>query len=188
MFRSSGSFRLPTALAALVAVFLLFSASAVPALAAADNPSGLPVPRFVTTRSDPINVRVGPGTKYDIAWVYVKAGLPVEIIAEFDVWRKIRDVDGSEGWVHQNLLVGNRSGYVAPWAKGEQIPLRTRAGEDAGVRAYLTPGFKVDIASCDGQWCAVSATDHPASGRPSTYSGYLPQSELWGVYRNEKFD
>jgi SH3-like domain-containing protein len=188
MFRSSGSFRLPTALGVLVAVFLLFFASAVPALAAADNPSGLPVPRFVTTRSDPINVRVGPGTKYDIAWVYVKAGLPVEIIAEFDVWRKIRDVDGSEGWVHQNLLVGNRSGYVAPWAGNEEIALRAHAGDDATVRAWLTPGFKVDISSCDGAWCAVRATDHPKSGRPATYSGYLPQAELWGVYKGEKFD
>ena len=67
-----------------------------------------------------------------------------------------------------------------------------KQGDGKGITAIIvptnTPGFKVDIASCDGQWCAVSATDHPASGRPSTYSGYLPQSEIWGVYRNEKFD
>jgi SH3-like domain-containing protein len=187
MFRSSGGVRLLTVLTALAALFLVALAPE-PALAAPDNPSGLPVPRFVSTRSEPINVRVGPGTKYDIAWVYVKAGLPVEIVAEFDVWRKIRDVDGSEGWVHQNLLIGNRAGYVAPWAKGEEIPLRNRAGEDGGIRAYLTPGYKVDISSCDGTWCAVSATDHPESGRPATYAGYLPQSELWGVYKGEKFD
>jgi len=188
MFRLSGSPWLQPVLRALAVLVPILLAPVPPALAAADNPSGLPLPRFASTRSDPINVRVGPGTKYDIAWVYVKAGLPVEIIAEFDVWRKIRDVDGSEGWVHQNLLIGNRTGYVAPWAKGEQIPLRTRADDEAAVRAYVTPGFKVDIGSCDGTWCAVSATDHPESGRPSTYSGYLPQTDLWGVYRDEKFD
>ena len=72
---------------------------ATPALAQADNPSGLPLPRFATTRSDPINVRVGPGTKYEVAWTYLKSGIPVEIVQEFDTWRKIRDVDGTEGWV-----------------------------------------------------------------------------------------
>jgi SH3-like domain-containing protein len=81
-----------------------------PALAQVGNPSGLPLPRFATTRSEPINVRVGPGQKYDIAWTYLKAGVPVEIIQEFDTWRKIRDVDGTEGWIHQNLLTGTRAG------------------------------------------------------------------------------
>jgi SH3-like domain-containing protein len=154
---------------------------------AQDNPSGLPLPRFVTTRSTPINVRVGPGTKYEVAWVYLKAGTPVEIIQEFDTWRKIRDFDGSEGWVHQNLLSGERAGLVAPWQKDSQIALRDGRAEDSGVRAYLSPGFQVEIAECDGTWCAVAATDHPAAGRPATYSGYLPQSEIWGVYGGEAF-
>jgi len=165
----------------------LFALPALP-VPAADNPSGLPLPRFATTRSTPINVRVGPGTKYDVAWVYVKAGLPVEIVQEFDTWRKIRDLDGSEGWVHQNLLSGNRGGYVAPWAADEQVALRARASEDAGPRAFLPRGFRVEISQCDGQWCEVSATDHPSEGRPATYSGWLRQGDLWGVYPDEAFD
>ena len=159
----------------------------LPVAAEATNPSGLPLPRFATTRSTPINVRVGPGTKYDVAWVYVQAGLPVEIVQEFDTWRKIRDLDGSEGWVHQNLLSGRRAAYVAPWMDTQQ-PLRSRGADDAGVRAYLGAGFRVDVADCDGQWCEVSATDHPQSGRGATYSGYLPQASLWGVYEGESFD
>ena len=150
---------------------------------AADNPSGLPLPRFATTRSTPINVRVGPGTRYDIAWVYVKAGTPVEIVQEFDTWRKIRDVDGSEGWVHQNLLSGKRAGITAPWRQNEQIPLLAQRGNQDGVRAYLGPGFRVEISKCDGAWCEVSA-----SAASATYSGYLPQSEIWGVYKDEEFD
>jgi SH3-like domain-containing protein len=154
----------------------------------ATNPSGLPLPRFATTRSTPINVRVGPGTRYAVAWVYVKAGTPVEIIQEFDTWRKIRDVDGSEGWVHQNMLSGKRAGIAAPWRHDEQIPLLSHRGDANGVRAYLGPGFRVEIAGCDGAWCEVSATSHPPAGSASTYSGYLPQSELWGVYQGEEFD
>jgi SH3-like domain-containing protein len=152
------------------------------------NPSGLPLPRFVTTRSTPINVRVGPGTRYDVAWVYLKAGTPVEIVAEFDTWRKIRDQDGSEGWVHQNLLSGKRAGIVAPWSQDPRIALHSGRSEDGGVRAYLTPGFAVEIDECDGTWCEVAATDHPPGGRTATYQGYLKQTELWGVYDGENFD
>lgn len=154
----------------------------------AETPSGLPLPRFVTTRSTPINVRVGPGLKYDVAWIYKIAGTPVEIIQEFDVWRKIRDVDGSEGWVHQNMLSGNRAGYVLPEANVERVALRTGAAEDAGISAWMTSGFMVKIQSCDGSWCSVTATDHPPGGHPSSYTGYVPETDLWGVYRGESFD
>ena len=175
--------------AALLAVMLLAMAAAqLPnaALAAATNPSGLPIPRFVTTRSNPINVRVGPGTRYDVAWVYVKAGTPVEIIQEFDTWRKIRDVDGSEGWLHQNLLQGRRAGLVAPWkAAGETVALRRDRSADAAVRAWLTPGYRVELKECDGSWCSVVAT---VEGSSRSYDGWLPQDELWGVYKGEEFD
>ena len=176
-------------LAAILASVFLAAMPAMPAVSAPDNPSGLPLPRFVTTRSTPINVRVGPGTKYDVAWVYVKAGTPVEIIQEFDTWRKIRDVDGSEGWLHQNLLVGNRAGLVAPWKPdGEQIALLRGPAEDAGVRAWLTSKFRVDIKECDGDWCKVVATAKPAGASPQSFDGYVRQAELWGVYQGEKFD
>lgn len=173
--------------AALLRALLIIPLLLIPGLAAAaEGPSGLPLPRFATTRSTPINVRVGPGTKYGVAWVYVKAGTPVEIVQEFDTWRKIRDFDGSEGWVHQNLLSGKRVGLAAPWRKGEQIPLLAGRNPGGGVRAYLGPGFRVEISKCDGAWCEVSATSQQDDGT-STYSGYLPQTELWGVYEGEKF-
>jgi SH3-like domain-containing protein len=157
---------------------------AAQAAAAPANPSGLPLPRFVTTRSDPVNVRVGPGTKYDVAWVYVKAGMPVEIIQEFDTWRKIRDVDGSEGWLHQNLLQGRRTGFVAPWrTEGEHIALLSDPRTDAGVRAWLGPKLRVEIKECDGNWCKVTA-----GGADRTIEGFLAQPELWGVYPGEMFD
>jgi len=181
-----GGRRLKAILSALVAILTLISPLSV---FAAEGPSGLPLPRFVTTRSNPINVRVGPGTRYDIAWVYVKAGTPVEIIQEFDTWRKIRDADGSEGWLHQNLLVGRRAGLVAPWKPaGEQIALLREANADSGVRAWLTPHYRVDIRECTGTWCRVVAETQPANGNPQSYEGWLPQDDLWGVYKGEEFD
>ena len=159
-----------------------------PAFAQAANPSGLPLPRFATTRSEPINVRVGPGTKYEVAWTYLKSGIPVEIVQEFDTWRKIRDVDGTEGWVHQNLLSGTRAGYATPLRANGEIALRANQSATAGIRARLGAGFKVIIKQCDGIWCEVTAIGHDANDRASTYSGYLHQEELWGVYPDEVFD
>ncbi|OYX06174.1 MAG: hypothetical protein B7Z15_16530 [Rhizobiales bacterium 32-66-8] len=162
-------------------------ALAQPALAQATNPSGLPLPRFATTRSEPINVRVGPGTKYEVAWTYLKSGIPVEIVQEFDTWRKIRDVDGTEGWIHQNLLAGIRAGYATPLLANGEIALRASQSDDATIRARLGAGFKVIIKQCDGSWCEVTAIGQDANQRSATYSGYLHQEELWGVYPDEVF-
>jgi SH3-like domain-containing protein len=158
------------------------------AFAQSNNPSGLPLPRFVTTRSAPINVRVGPGTKYDIGWIYRVPGVPVEILQEFEVWRKIRDVDGSEGWVQQSMLSGNRAAYVRPSGEAERTALRRTASHDAGIVAWLGSGFRVTLQSCEAGWCKAVAVDHPAGKPAANYTGYLPETELWGVYQGESFD
>jgi len=166
-------------------LLVLLLGAPAPALAQADNPSGLPLPRFVTTRSNPINVRVGPGTKYEIAWNFLVSGVPVEIIQEFDTWRKIRDVDGAEGWVHQSLLVGNRAGYATPLLANGEVVMRASRSDEAAVRARLAPGVRVAISECDGNWCGVSASQ---PGERHSYSGFVRQEELWGVYPDEVFD
>lgn len=171
---------------ALVALAVL-PALPVPVLAAAENPSGLPIPRWVSTRSNPINVRLGPGTKYGIGWVYLKSGMPVEIIQEFDIWRKIRDVDGSEGWLQQNLLQGKRAAIVKP-ADGQNVALHSSADDKSGIRAWLAPKFRVDLKECDGTWCKATATIRPKSGGSQSYEGYIRQDTLWGVYPGESFD
>ena len=146
------------------------------------------LPRFVSTRSDPINVRVGPGTKYEIAWTYLKPGVPVEIVQEFDTWRKIRDVDGEEGWVHQNLLAGTRTGYVTPIVANGEIAAARRAvrrcrhPRHAGARpARADQGLRRRLVRSQRRGQAEG-------GRSSTYSGFLHQEELWGVYPDEIFD
>ncbi|KKB07953.1 hypothetical protein VE26_15190 [Devosia chinhatensis] len=152
---------------------------------AQDNPSGLPLPRFVSTRSSPINVRVGPGTRYEIAWNFLVPGVPVEIIQEFDTWRKIRDSEGDEGWVHQSLLVGTRIGYATPLLANGEVEMRANPSEGAPLRARLASGVKVTISACNGEWCQVSA------GQPherASYNGWVRQAELWGVYPDEDFD
>ena len=184
MFAQTTGGRFRSIFKTLCLIMLALSPLAPPALAQSENPSGLPLPRFASTRSEPINVRVGPGQKYDIAWTYLRAGIPVEIVQEFDTWRKIRDVDGEEGWIHQNLLTGTRAGYVTPLIANGEIPLLSSQSDESGVRARLGAGLKVTISECDGTWCQVSASGQGSS----VYSGYLHQEELWGVYPDEVFD
>lgn len=174
-------------LRAFILVFTALCAGlvALPPALAQDNPSGLPLPRFVTTRSHPINVRVGPGTRYDIAWNYTVSGVPVEIIQEFDTWRKIRDVEGDEGWVHQSLLSGNRAGYATPLLANGEVSMHVDKSEEAAVRARLSPGVRVSISECDGAWCNVSASQ---PGERHSFAGWVRQEELWGVYAAEEFD
>ena len=198
--------RLTTAAVATAAVVALgFSAtvtqaqetSGIPAAQAPKfGPSGLPLPRFASLKSSNINLRVGPGTDYPILWNYVRSGLPVEIVLEFDTWRKIRDADGVEGWVYQSMLSGKRTATVAPWAArtpdGIAAIIEASASEpdktvalygrpDAGSRqvALIEPGVNVRLVSCEAKWCAVDA---------GSYSGWMQKDALWGVYPDETLD
>lgn len=144
--------------------------------------SGLPLPRFVSLKAGRVNVRRGPGFDHEIAWVFLRAGLPVEIIAEFDSWRQIRDSEGSEGWVIGSLLSGRRTALVAPWIEsdsGKTFPLRNEDNPAARVISRVGPSVIVNIMRCDGTWCEVVARD---------ISGWIGQEHLWGVYPRETID
>ena len=108
-----------------------------------------PVPRFVSLKSNEINQRVGPGPNYPIGWTYVKAGLPIEIIAEFDNWRKIRDMDGTEGWVHQSMVSSKRHGIV----QGTETLVYSAQDLNSHPLVRLEPGVMVDILKCRDDWC-----------------------------------
>ena len=81
------------------------------------GPSGLPVPRFVSLKRKKVNVRKGPSTDHRVKWVYTSKGYPVEIIAESDNWRRVRDAEGTTGWVLHSLLSAKRTAVVAPWRR-----------------------------------------------------------------------
>jgi len=134
--------------------------------------SGLPIPRFASLRSDEVNVRAGPGTRYPIEWVFKRKTMPVEIVAEYENYRKIRDWQGASGWVHQSLLSGKRS-FIIP-AKGANLHKTPAAS--AEVVAKLEPEVLGEIRSCAGDWCRVKV---------SGVSGWIARTGMWGVYKSE---
>ncbi len=143
--------------------------------------SGLPVPRFVSLKSDRVNMRNGPGTEYPTGWVYRRAGLPVEVIREFESWRQVRDSDGASGWILQSFLSGRRTALIEPWEvkQGQPVPeVELRASDSRGARPVvkIEAGVIAHVHSCDGKWCHVTV---------ETYRGYIEQKRLWGVYDGE---
>lgn len=149
------------------------------------GPSGLPLPRFVSLKSNQVNVRVGPGQDYDVAWIFVKGGLPVEVIQEFDNWRRIRDAAGNDGWVFHSLLSGRRTALVTPWAgRAEPLPLYRERSSGAKLNARLESGVLLNIEECDGDWCRCNLKNDDGVN----FRGFVQQDKLWGVYANEEFD
>jgi SH3-like domain-containing protein len=141
--------------------------------------SGLPVPRFVSLKPDRVNVRGGPTRDHDVTFVYTRAGLPVEITAESDNWRRIRDWEGSEGWVYHSLLSGRRTAVVTPKDKTSLVPLHDQADKTGAVVAQLQAGVLATVKRCNGSWCRIVGPG---------YDGWVVQEQLWGVYPNEKVE
>ena len=136
--------------------------------------TGLPLPRWASLRSDEVNLRAGPGTRYPVDWVYRRHDLPVEIEREFEVWRLIRDQDGYRGWVHAATLTGRRSFVV----EGADRLLRSSPSDDAAPVALLKAGVVGRIRSCEPEksWCDMQVGD---------YRGWLKRDQVWGAYPNE---
>ena len=164
----------------LVVVALFAALWALDAIAAAEtttaaNPSGLPIPRFVSLRSNEVNLRTGPGLTYPIDWIYQRTGMPVEVIEEFDTWRKIRDWEGTEGWVHQIMLDGKRTFVVI----GTEIQwMRLAPENDARPAARLSAGVVGDLMECGPVWCRATVQG---------YHGWIERDRIFGVLPNETF-
>jgi len=143
--------------------------------------SGLPVPRFVSLKSDRVTVRAGPTKDQDVLWLFTRTALPVEITAESDNWRRIRDEEGAEGWVYHSLLSGRRTAVVEAKTKtkDELVPLRDTGSSAAAIVARLQPGVLGMVKRCTGSWCRIAGNG---------FDGWIEQDRLWGVYPDENID
>ncbi len=165
--------------AALAALFALTLATA-PVRAGGDAAtSGLPVPRFVSLKADRVNVRGGPEKDHDVTFIYTRTGWPVEITAEFENWRRIRDYDGSEGWVYHSLLSGKRMVAVQLKSKTDLASLHATPDEQSPVTARLQSGVLGAVKRCTGAWCRIAGDG---------FDGWIEQNRLWGVYPDEKIE
>lgn len=164
--------------AGLPAAFLVVSPAAAQT---ATGASGRPLPRFVSLKSDRVNLRQGPGTDYPTSWVFRRAGLPLEVVKEFEAWRQVRDAEGTTGWVLQSLLSGRRTALVLPWERKpdkQPVLVSVMEGDSASTRVLVRveAGVIASVHSCDGRWCDVTI---------ESFRGYIEQNKLWGIYPGE---
>ncbi len=157
-----------------IALFLFACSLSWAALA--DNPSGLPIPRFVSLKSDETNIRTGPGTRYPIQWVFKRAHMPVEVVDEFDLWRKIRSEDGTTGWVHHTMLSGKRYAMVTG---AEAHVMHIDASEGSKPLFKVAPEVIGALDECVPDWCRIQVEGRKA---------WIQKHYLWGVYLPEVFD
>jgi SH3-like domain-containing protein len=156
--------------AASVLLLALGAASA----SAAEEGADIKVPRFVSLHSDRVNLRTGPGRQYPIEWVLVKKDMPVEVIAQFEHWRQVREWDGTVGWVQEHMVDGRRYVIVA---KGGVRPMFQGPDPATAEVARAQPGVLARLLECSGSMCRVEANE---------MSGWMRRSDLWGVYPDEK--
>ncbi len=138
------------------------------------NPSGLPVPRFVSLKSDDVNLRAGPGKRYPIKFHYARARLPVEIIEEFAHWRKIRDYEGTTGWVHKGIVDGKRTVLIMD----KQQNLYSKPNPESNVVMKVAPLVIGYLQECQPDWCRVEIQERKA---------WIRKADIWGVTREEVF-
>ncbi|MHB9880987.1 SH3 domain-containing protein [Pacificimonas sp. ICDLI1SI03] len=137
--------------------------------------SGLPIPRFVSLGTNEARMRAGPGRDYPAKWMYVREGLPLEVVDEWGIHRKVRDPDGQEGWMDKALLSGARTGMIV----GKVTTARARPELDAPPVWRAEPGVIVRVQLCESGWCRVQV-----DGR----AGFVKNLDLWGVYKDEEIN
>lgn len=165
----------PADLAILSADGVVTPASADAAPTAVGSSMGpetnLPLPRYVSLKTDEGNARRGPALDQRIDWVFIREDMPLRITAEYDNWRRVEDREGEGGWIHYSLLSGTRTVIV-----DEDLPLRTSPEDGAQEIAMLEPDVIARLETCEADWCRISA---------GGYGGWAPKSALWGVGADE---
>lgn len=147
--------------------FLVFT---LPAFAQ-ESLNDLPLPRWASLASPEANLRTGPGKRYPIDWVLKKKNLPVEIIQEFEHWRRVKEPGGADGWVHKSMLSGMRHALVQ-----KETPIFAQPSRDSRAVAVLQKGVIADLKQCQKEWCRIEVEN---------FSGWVQKRFVWGVYRHE---
>ncbi len=168
------------AMKSLSLLLLIFSGAMVlaqplPNTSEAIGPSGRPLPRFVSISAPVANLRAGPGKQYPIIWVYTRASYPLEVIAEYEQWRQVREIDGTEGWMHRILLSGKRNAIIT----GGIQPLYKTPSTESELIAQAEAGVVGEILECTPLWCRLDIGDE---------TGWIETRYIWGTFVGEIFN
>ena len=148
------------------AVALVVAVIAQPVLAA----------HYASLRSDKVFLREGPTYQHRVLFTYKRKDYPVQIIASYESWRRVRDVDGTVGWISQMLLSDARTVLVI--GKGHAA-IRSQPYATASLRAWADPGVVAKLKACKPQFCEIAADG---------IRGWIDKTRIWGVDAGEIID
>lgn len=134
--------------------------------------TNLPLPRFVSLKGPKANVRRGPSQSHRIDWVLMHRGTPLQITAEFEHWRRVRDQDNVGGWIHYSLLSGHRTVVI----KDQRVPLLVDPTENSRTIALAEKGVIASLGPCLPEWCEIET---------GGFEGWVMKSAIWGVGSTE---
>ena len=157
-------------------LIILFLCLSLNLYAKTGSVTGLEIPRFVSLKSNDANMRVGPSSNYPIKLKYVVQNIPLEIIDEFDVWRKSRDHDGNIGWIHKSLLKSERNGLIISTNQNNVKIYNTESGIQIGE---ISNRVLIRLLKCKTNWCLIQKENH---------KGWVQKKFIWGVKENEEFN
>ena len=131
---------------------------------------------YASLKKDQVNLRTGPGDRYPIMWVYQERNFPVEVLGSYEIWRQIREKDGTVGWVHQNMLKKTRFVLIE-----KESSLLKKAEPESATVAIVQPGVIAKVESCPlGPYCKITVSDEI-----NTKTGWFLRSNLWGLDKDE---
>jgi SH3-like domain-containing protein len=133
------------------------------------------VRRYVSLARSEVNMREGPSFDHKIKWVYHREGLPMLVVAQYDIWRRVQDSGGAVGWIQSSMLSAARTVVVT----GEKpAPLRDATRTDAHISAYMQPGVIARVQACKLRFCEIVTAGAV---------GWINKKYIWGVDKGETF-
>lgn len=139
------------------------------------DPIALREGTFMSILPDKVNMRAAPRADSLIQWVYVRAGLPVLVVEEYDNWRKVVDPEGSSGWIRADMLSDRRTVIVT----GRTRTMFDRARASAQATYQVEAGNVATVRVCQEAWCRVTI---------GSATGWILRTHLWGTFQGEDFD
>ena len=97
-------------------------------------------------------------------------GMPVEIVARYGAWVKVRDADGELAWTESSGLSARRNVVV------KALSAKLRAAPDDNAAVLMTADKGVLLELVDPQ-----ATDWVSVRHQDGFTGFVRANEIWGI-------
>jgi len=128
---------------------------------------------YASLKSDKVYLREGPTFNHRVLFVYKRKDYPLQVLSAYESWRRVRDADGTIGWVSQTMLSELRTALVI--GKG-RAPIRSSPMPNAPVAADAEPGVVARLRACKPRFCEITA---------GGVTGWIERGRIWGVDSGE---